>query len=902
MLQLQRLHSDESLEGQGGLWQQPQPSLKKTGSAESLFGGALGEPQAFRTDEFSQTSPKQGALDAVHYGGGLLKASSTTIFDQAGVQEAAGDCMHPNHVRELNRATYSDSRWNNARKHLFGSRLAMPGDQEIRLTLSVLREGAKAFGLWHVTDASLEGLMRQVLAHKESNQMSPAMATWMALQVKSKTKRTSTMSSNKPSLNKRVSMDEKEVRQELRNLKWKGYHKAIHDGYVHFSENEVLVMKTVLFFIVFVCSVGYAMKVALHMYPGVTDLFSWLVLIARAGGMGSAIVTGVLFLSMSRTAQKEVYSHARFGKISTLFTGHRDLHVFAGKLLMWLALAHTLAHLLGTAPGVQSHTHEELNELLGCANPDTPGHLGGNFSWLTWPSCPLEEDYTLMDVIFKSVPGLTGLALLALLVAIGYTGKQKQRKKHFDRFWYLHNFAIVAWPVLLFVHGSNGWIGVGFPLVVFAAGPFMLSYSFDRVARLLRYYFVARSVRVIQAIIRPGKGGSEDGALTYVRISKPHCMWRFWAGEYAFICMPEYSKQQWHPFTICSGQEDETVDFLIAAVGDWTKNLATRCAAALNGTADLPLLVLDGPYMAPTQSAMFQKVIVAIGAGVGITPFLSLMSTIISSYETKDGHGLKLQEAHFYWMTRNPDELLFGRKLFQKVVNHPKLREKVFFHLHLTRPEPDKNSAALLFREAVRRQSEVDRAAFFSEIKGIDFRHIVVGPQVPWVWVNQSEQDVCWLSHLLPNVDDVEETRVVSSYAGNWAQGLIGPRSASQGNLSSASSLPSHVGSHGSAGSRQSNESGKTGKSDDSAESLQATLGPHWMLPVAFGRPDFGKEVRAIGKARQGDDINVYICGNDQIVKLIQDVCTVCNAHAERDNTSGRAPRQRYWVHHERFG
>jgi hypothetical protein len=46
----------------------------------------------------------------------------------------------------------------------------------------------------------------------------------------------------------------------------------------------------------------------------------------------------------------------------------------------------------------------------------------------------------------------------------------------------------------MFVHGSNQWIGVGFPLVAFTAALPICLYLVDRVGRLLRFYVFGRAV------------------------------------------------------------------------------------------------------------------------------------------------------------------------------------------------------------------------------------------------------------------------------------------------------------------------------------------------------------------------------------------------------------------------
>jgi len=214
-----------------------------------------------------------------------------------------------------------------------------------------------------------------------------------------------------------------------------------------------------------------------------------------------------------------------------------------------------LSHCVGTLPGLISHPVEEVNAILGCANPDaTTNYLGVSMEWLQLSPCPLEKKTTYMGVLFKTTPGLTGVALVLLSVAIGYTARAVRRKTHFEWFMYVHNAAMPLWLVLLFIHGSAGWVGVGFPLVVLVCTLPVALYLMDRIGRLVRYYlFPGRSVRIIDVVIRPGAGRQAPGSLISLKLSKPKYLWYFREGMYGFLCMPEYSKFQYHPFTICSG-------------------------------------------------------------------------------------------------------------------------------------------------------------------------------------------------------------------------------------------------------------------------------------------------------------------------------------------------------------
>merc|ERR1712048_229049 len=450
---------------------------------------------------------------------------------------------------------------------------------------------------------------------------------------------------------------------------------------------------------------------------------------------------------------------------------------------------------------------------------------------------------------------------------------------------YIHNIVIASWPVILFLHGSNAWVGVGFPLVVFTASLPILLYAFDRCIRCYRYYFAAE--RIASCTIRPGKNGTPNGALTYVRLKFPDLLFRrkFRPGMYAFLCMPEYAPCQWHPFTICSGLEDPTVDFLIAGVGDWTCELARRTMRAQDGDGVLPKLAIDGPYTAPTQSALLKKVIVAVGAGVGITPFLSMMSTIISLLEDEDdSNDPPLKEAHFFWMTRSMYEFLFGRKHFSKILQMPHLRDRVFLHLPVTGRPAEKDATAYLFREALRRQSEIDRNAFQSLLNsktGRDTATLLSGAQLPWCWVNGTKQDVLWINDLVENIDQSRDGKLQTDQEGGRVEDLY-------------SKMFSTV--------RGSSEHAEDDDIERAMSVRSVKGGVDWMVPVVFGRPDFATEIQSIGKARPGMNVDVYVCGNDAIVNNLQEVCIVCNQHADKNHSEHGAPRQHYEVHFERFG
>lgn len=154
-----------------------------------------------------------------------------------------------------------------------------------------------------------------------------------------------------------------------------------------------------------------------------------------------------------------------------------------------------------------------------------------------------------------------------------------------------------------------------------------------------------------------------------LRIVKPS--FKYTAGQWLFIQVPDISGFQWHPvsasctfartvllncifdpqFTITSAPEDPYVSVHIRQVGDWTQALGERVGAgpsvvaqltqaAMKGgekeekssvfgrgdfveldtgsvSRGLPTVRIDGPYGAPAEDVFDVEVAVLIGAGIG---------------------------------------------------------------------------------------------------------------------------------------------------------------------------------------------------------------------------------------------------------------------------------------------
>jgi NADPH oxidase len=181
-----------------------------------------------------------------------------------------------------------------------------------------------------------------------------------------------------------------------------------------------------------------------------------------------------------------------------------------------------------------------------------------------------------------------------------------------------------------------------------------------------------------------------------LRIVKPS--FKYVAGQWLFIQIPELSRFQWHPFTITSAPEDPYVSVHIRQVGDWTRALGERMGvgpsvvaamtqAAMKGEEKsektgplrgdfveidpgmssimLPAVRIDGPYGAPAEDVFNVEVAVLIGAGIGVTPFASILKHIW--YMQRKGKLGTLRRVEFFWVCRDAPSFGWFQTLLQEV-------------------------------------------------------------------------------------------------------------------------------------------------------------------------------------------------------------------------------------------
>jgi len=227
---------------------------------------------------------------------------------------------------------------------------------------------------------------------------------------------------------------------------------------------------------------------------------------------------------------------------------------------------------------------------------------------------------------------------LALPIAIFY------RRTHYRLFQYTHH-AIWFYFFAALVHAWSHWY--------YVAGGLAL-YAFDKLARAVQS---SRQARVVSMVTADGITRLEVEAAVFAG-SGGH-----YAGQYAFVNVPEVSALEWHPFTISSpphaaqgvaGRAVVTFHIKDMGPGKWTHRLAQLAqeAAAAGCAVDVPVSI-DGPY-GRTGHYYERETVVLLAGGIGITPMVAVAADLHARAASPEQFGPAghVRQLHLVWVVR----------------------------------------------------------------------------------------------------------------------------------------------------------------------------------------------------------------------------------------------------------
>jgi len=248
-----------------------------------------------------------------------------------------------------------------------------------------------------------------------------------------------------------------------------------------------------------------------------------------------------------------------------------------------------------------SGTLHGINHLVAGLTPGS-GILGWKAGWGQWTHAAVSGVATL-------------LALWGLVVA----SLPAVRRRCYEAFWWPHQALAALFVALLLLHGLLD----------------MKLYTYKWITPLILVYLVDRGWRVwgtTAVSVQVAVGGPADAAVQggasitrvtpdLLRLVLPR-PWAFCAGQAAELNVPAVRRYQWHPYTMASSPNEADAVFLIGIRGGWSRSLGDWVDAA--PPKSTLTVRLRGPYGTPAQHAELFDRVLLVGAGIGVTPMISL--------------------------------------------------------------------------------------------------------------------------------------------------------------------------------------------------------------------------------------------------------------------------------------
>ncbi|KAI9298355.1 hypothetical protein K502DRAFT_334244 [Neoconidiobolus thromboides FSU 785] len=369
----------------------------------------------------------------------------------------------------------------------------------------------------------------------------------------------------------------------------------------------------------------------------VRDILQESFLIARATSLPIEINTALILLPMCRT----IISLLRSTPLNHVipFDKNRTFHKLTAWTVIFYSVTHSIAHFIN---------------FYKLSNLNVGGITGKSWAHYT----------------FLTGPGWSGCIMLLCLILIGATSLGKVRRQNFELFWYTHHLFAIYFLMYSF-HGGFCLIKRDHPPYC-AGASFWKYWTFSGVLylyeRVMREWRGSRDTFISRVVLHPSR---------VVEIQFKKKDFKMKAGQYIFLNCPEVSLHQWHPFTLTSAPEDDYASIHMRMAGNFTKSLAERLGCDINAKSPqaatdesldraLPSIMIDGPFGSASEDVFNYEVSVLVGAGIGVTPFASILRSIWYRLYTPSKQ-TRLCKVYFIWTCRDKEAFEWFQSLLSVI-------------------------------------------------------------------------------------------------------------------------------------------------------------------------------------------------------------------------------------------
>lgn len=285
------------------------------------------------------------------------------------------------------------------------------------------------------------------------------------------------------------------------------------------------------------------------------------------------------------------------------------------------------------------------------------------------------------ELTFQLLPGWTGHVMVVCMLFMYTSALARIRRNAFEVFWYTHHL-FVPFAAAGFAHGFAMLLGTAPKMWIFGAVPVGL-YTLER---LLRFIRANRPTRISRVIAHPSD-------VVEIRFEK-RPKFSYKTGQYLFLQCPAVSSFEWHPFTISSAPHQSFTSVHVRQTGDFTRRLAAYLVPTLNinnyrfpaRKAHAHQIKIDGPYGAATEDIFDYEVVVMVAAGVGVTPFASVLKSVDHWLGSHRGRGPPpFAKGYFFWVAKTKVTFEWFTSLLSELEKEAVAKARVLeIHTYLT--------------------------------------------------------------------------------------------------------------------------------------------------------------------------------------------------------------------------
>jgi len=316
------------------------------------------------------------------------------------------------------------------------------------------------------------------------------------------------------------------------------------------------------------------------------------------------------------------------------------IHIWSGSMAFWFMLLHGVMIICGWFLWRDEDDFPVYRQII-------PDRKCWTLTWTnTW-----DDAGHFRPNCYRVYCNITGLFSLICFMILGISSLNWVRRRNYRLFYIFH-----------ISFGSLTLFGIIMHMPWFAV----------YLIPSLIYYLASTTPVVIQALASHFRGGvkirkvvliGESGGCVEVHVDAERNVQAILEREpcqFMKLCVPKISLI-WHPFDVykhysVDGTPDDSVRFLFRPVGSFTGELAKQLTT--NVLQKRPVLLMDGFYHGSdkTELAMQHDCVTIVAGGTAITPYLSLIPSILNRIALSERAGqattIKTKSIVLHWSSR----------------------------------------------------------------------------------------------------------------------------------------------------------------------------------------------------------------------------------------------------------